>query len=114
LISDSVFDELANQQDFNLRRIDIVRVKGKETPIVLYEVFDTDNVEVIQKKKAIQSNFSKAMEFYKKGDFSQALELFKQCNSDCPEDTVSPAYIKRCTTLARIPPGKDWAGISTL
>ena len=114
LISDAVLTRLANPQEFNLRLIDTVRVKGKETPIVLYEFFDVDEPEIVAKKIEMMAQFSEAMELYKNGDFQKALALFKQCSADCPEDTVSPAYIKRCTTLSRIPPGKDWAGISTL
>ena len=114
IISDDVYSKLENPSDFKLRMIDTVRVKGKDTPIVLYEVFDIDDPEVIQKKVAILSPFSEAMGCYKAGDFNKALELFKNCSEACPEDTVSPVYIKRCTTLLRIPPGEDWAGISTL
>ena len=114
LISDTIFSKLKNPDSFNIRMVDMVRVKGKEKPITLYEVFDFNEPETIERKLKIKNIFDEAMNFYKLGDFKKAIEIFQQCLADCPEDTVSPAYIKRCTTLLRIPPGKDWAGISTL
>ena len=114
LISDTIYSKLHNPEDFNLRMIDTVRVKGKETPIILYEVYDIDEPEIIDCKKKIKDLFASALDLYKKGDFKNAMEFFKQCLEICPKDTVSPTYIKRCTTLLRIPPGNDWAGISTL
>lgn len=114
IISDDVYLKLENPSEFKLRMIDTVRVKGKDTPIVLYEVYDIDDPEVIEKKDGIKPVFSEAMACYKSGDFEKAIELFKTCHEACPEDTVAPVYVKRCTTLLRIPPGEDWAGISTL
>ena len=114
IISDDVYTKLEKPSDFKLRMIDTVRVKGKDTPIVLYEVYDIDDPAIIEKKDQLMPTFSEAMACYKSGDFEKAIELFKVCHETCPEDTVSPVYVKRCTTLIRIPPGDDWAGISTL
>lgn len=114
LMSEAAYVRLKDPGEFHLRQIDTVRVKGKERPIGLYEVFDLDEPSVMEEKTKIGSMFSDALRAYKVEEFPKALDLFTRCASECPEDTVASAYMKRCATLIRIPPGNDWAGVSTL
>jgi Adenylate cyclase, family 3 (some proteins contain HAMP domain) len=114
LMSEAAHERLEDPREFHLRQIDTVRVKGKEQPIDLYEVFDLDEPSVMEKKTKMGSIFSDALQGYKAGEFPKALDLFARCAAECPEDTVVSAYVKRCSTLIRIPPGDDWAGVSTL
>nr|WP_321513022.1 adenylate/guanylate cyclase domain-containing protein [uncultured Pseudodesulfovibrio sp.] len=114
VISDSVFKKIPQPEIFNLREIDTVRVKGKQTPVALYEVFDADREELIAQKQSMLSDFSQALTLYRKGDFENASAIFDQCMKICPEDTISPIFFKRCKTMMRIPPGDGWTGISTL
>ncbi len=114
IVTDSVFREISDPSKYNIREMDTVRVKGKEVPIVLYEVFDTNDSDVIEGKKKSLEIFLRGITFYKAGLFEESLELFKECLEICPKDTIPPIYIKRCNTLMRISPGDDWSGISTL
>jgi class 3 adenylate cyclase len=114
LMSEAALARLENPGEFHLRRIDTVRVKGKEQPIDIYEVFDLDEPAVLEKKLQSAATFAEALQCYKAGDFSRSLDLFASCAEACPSDTVVMAYLKRCSTLIRIPPGNDWAGVSTL
>jgi class 3 adenylate cyclase len=114
LVSQTAKDRLVSPDEFRLRQIDIVRVKGKEEPIGIYEAFDLDDPEVAAGKERLGTEFAEALREYRVGDFKRALGLFESCAAECPEDTVSAAYVKRCATLIRIPPGNDWAGVSTL
>lgn len=114
ILSGSVYKALAHPQNFNLREIDTVRVKGKQQPVILYEVFDVDSPEIIENKKKSLPFFQEALSCYKSRHFEEAMVLFKHCQEICPEDSLPPVYIKRCSTLQRIPPGPEWSGISTL
>jgi len=114
VISDSVYKRLPDPTAFNLREIDTVRVKGKQIPVALYEVFDTDSESLAAEKRSLLATFEQALALYRKGDFDEAVELFDQCMKKCPEDTISPIFFKRCKTMMRIPPGDGWTGISTL
>lgn len=114
LMSGAAYERLEDPGEFHLRLIDTVRVKGKEEPIDIYEVFDLDEPSMLEKKTKGCTVFPEALRAYKAGDFPRALELFTRCASECPGDTVSAAYVKRCSTLIRIPPGDRWAGVSTL
>lgn len=112
MISGSVYDDLRNPKAFCLREIDLVRVKGEDEIIRLYEVFDCDEEVIREKKKETLNTFAEAVSDYRKGKFTDALEKFKVCQEHCPEDQLPQVYIKRCSTLARMPLSPDWAGIS--
>nr|WP_320146997.1 adenylate/guanylate cyclase domain-containing protein [uncultured Anaeromusa sp.] len=112
LISEPVYCRLLHPETFYIREIDAVKVKGKNQPIKLYEVFDGDPEELRQAKKENTPLFMRGLEFYKNGDFVQAEKLFRKCQECCPEDKLLLVYIKRCCTLQRVPPGPDWKGIS--
>lgn len=114
LMSEAAYARIEAPGDFHLRPIDTVRVKGKEQPIQIYEVFDLDAPSIIEQKTAAEAIFAEALHRYKTGDFEKARDLFVACAAECPTDTVISVYIKRCLTLMRIPPGDDWAGVSTL
>lgn len=114
ILSDCVYDRLPDNHHFNIREIDTVRVRGKQTPVVLYEAFDTNSLAIIARKQQGLPLFRQAIADYKAGHFKEAMDLFNQCQALCPEDSIPPIYIKRCNALLRVPPGPDWAGISTL
>lgn len=114
VVSQDVYSRLADQEAFGLREIDTVRVKGKHEPVTLYECYDADPPELAACKAATGPTLAEALALYKKGDFDAALERFTACAEACPEDSIPPIYVKRCSTMKRIPPGEGWAGISTL
>ncbi len=114
VVSDAVYDALPDPRAFSLRHIDTVRVKGKQEPVALYECFDADPPELARAKAETSALLDEGMGLYMAGDFQKALEVFTACAQASPEDSIPPLYIKRCSTLMRVPPGPDWAGISTL
>lgn len=68
LMSEAARERLANPSAFRLRAIDTVRVKGKEQPINLYEVYDLDATAVIERKAESGAIFSEALQRYKAGN----------------------------------------------
>jgi class 3 adenylate cyclase len=112
LISDSVYNKLNYPEDFHIREIDTVRVKGEFMPIRLYEVFDNDEEYLREQKIQSLSVLKEGLELYKEGVFQEARQRFVQCQEICPPDFLPPLYIKRCNILIRIPPGPDWSGVN--
>lgn len=114
ILTDAIYHGLSDPRRYNLREIDTVRVKGKQTPIILYEAFDADPADLVSKKTMMMGDYERGLALYKKGDFQGAMDQFTTCKDFCPEDKIPDIYIRRCNSLIRIPPGKDWAGITTL
>ena len=113
LMTDAVYKRLKNPENFLLRELDSVRVRGKKTPIVLYESFDFDPLLIQQKKSGYSSQFQIALFQYKAGNFPEALTIFDECAAQCAEDPIPPIYAKRCHYLIQNPP-RHWTGISVV
>ena len=103
-IGDSIFDT---------RLIDKVAVKGKENPVMVYEVLNGEYTDLRDAKKSTLLKFKKGFELYQNQQFENALEFFKTCIEKVPEDGVAGLYIERCEKL--ISSGWDtetWDGIN--
>ena len=57
LISDDTYNSLNDPSKYHMRELDQVKVKGREKPVTLWEVFDNDSPEMFDYKKEISSIF---------------------------------------------------------
>jgi predicted ATPase/class 3 adenylate cyclase len=99
LVSEYLVEKLQNKNQFYLREIDRVKVKGKEKSITIYECFNCDKLEIIDKKLSSMDNYNRGLSAFKEGNFSEALEFFNHCQKQCPEDPIPVIYINRCNKL---------------
>ncbi len=96
LISHHTFLALKNVNDYAIRLIDRVKVKGKSEMVTVYEVFDADLPEVKEAKLVTKPIFEKAMLLYSNAAFAEAARLFKECLHELPADKVAQIYLERC------------------
>ena len=106
IICGSLAGQMAAEQII-LRRLDRVRVKGKQNPEEIFEV-------VAEKERAAAglserlANFENALQLYFSGDFAGALAVFSAIADDQP----AKVFVKRCLYLLDNPPA-DWDGCWT-
>jgi len=100
LISHHTYSRLQQREDYAIRMIDQVKVKGKSELVTVYEVFDADFPENKEGKLATKETFLKALTYYQAQDFESATPLFEACLSHNPLDTVARIYLKHCTPVA--------------
>jgi class 3 adenylate cyclase len=109
LISDSTYNQL-NHSDiedlFCLREVDDVKVKGKSTPVKIYEVLGFENSMEKDKLETKIELFEKGLVLYRSKKFKEAISLFEKIS----DDELSSLYIKRCSDLILNPPETDWDG----
>ena len=98
LISETTMNQLTPEA-FKTRLIDRVAVKGKVDPVLVYEVLDPELPEIMEEKIFHLDHFKNGFDFYQNQQFEKALELFKECYKNVPEDRVSGLYIERCEML---------------
>ncbi|MBF0240690.1 MAG: adenylate/guanylate cyclase domain-containing protein [SAR324 cluster bacterium] len=96
LISEYTFYRLRNPGDYCLRVIDRVNVKGKSEPVTLWEVFDGDPELIRISKQKIIKPFETAVSLYYLNNFEEALNIFRECSLQLPEDRACQIYIQRC------------------
>ena len=107
LVSEQMKKKL--NDEFPLREIDFVKVKGKDIATSLFAVeFDSRLLEPEYIKE-----YQKAYKMYKLGNFTTALEYFNTLHKLVPEDTVVETFIGRCEEFIKNPPS-EWDGSLTL
>lgn len=114
LIGGHTYDRLRAPEDFSLRMIDRVAVKGKEQAVTLYEVLDAETPERRVAKESTQDRLSRAMELYFAHDFAKAHEIFTAALALDPEDTVLSIFVERSQRYAIKSPPPDWQGSEVL
>ena len=96
LITQETFLNLENPNDYHIRLIDRVTVKGKSKEVTVYEVFDADLPEVREGKLKTRADFEQGILFFYLNNFNESKVLFEQCLSIHPGDTVAQIYLDRC------------------
>ena len=94
LISASTYN-LLDQSRFNIREVDTTLVKGKIESITVYEIFDADSPEIMEKKLATRDCLHEGIHLFKNSNPEQAIKCFEECLSLFPQDIVASEFIKR-------------------
>lgn len=106
LLSADTLAALGEHRDsLAIRPVDLVRVKGRQTPIQLFELFigpSSDHHEVLQRTE-------KAWDYYQQRDFNAALTCYRLLEND----PLGLLFCERCTYYLNNPPPKDWDGVFT-
>ncbi len=89
------------------RELDLVAVKGRETPVRVFEVMALKG-ELTAATAALKEKFAQGLEFYRQGDFSPAAAAFAAALELAPEDGPSQAFLNRCQLLQANPPPATW------
>jgi len=112
MISEFTYEYVRN--DFYTRELDLIRVKGKEQPIRVFELLAS-----IKEKKS--DEFLKMLETYKTGitqykaqEWDEAINCFEACLELFPEDPPSTEYRSRCIEYKFNSPGPEWDGITVM
>ncbi len=114
IISSQVFRCLEDKDDLLWRELDFVNVKGRDTPISIFEIYNGDPESLIQKKQTISSYYHQGLAHYYSRNWEEAVKLFTRCLEIFPEDAVSRMYVQRSAMFQLNPPGDDWNGVLRL
>ncbi len=114
IISQDTLIKINNPEKYNYRFLDIVKVKGKQEAVYVFEVLDGDPDDVKQLKLETKQDFSDAIKFYKSKDFGEALKLFTQIYELNKHDKAASVYIERCNKFIKHGVPEDWDGIETI
>lgn len=95
LISHQTFIKLHNPNDYAIRLIDRVKVKGKSEMVTVFEVFEADPPEIKQAKFLTQAGFEEALLCYHQENYREAAQLLEECLKINPSDRVLQIYLER-------------------
>ena len=92
---------------FLIRKLDNVKVKGKNKPVAIFEVME-DTPEL----KELKESFEKALDMYFNREFAEALPLFIKLAEE--GDATSEVFVERCEHYKEEPPEEPWDGSFTM
>lgn len=101
LISENVVKNLINPDEFLIREIDNVVIRGKSQSILVYECFDSDEANKRRAKIKNEDEYHLALAEFKNQNFEIAKKHFTNCANICPQDSVLNIYINKCNDYLR-------------
>ncbi|MGE5444967.1 MAG: CHASE2 domain-containing protein [Ignavibacteriales bacterium] len=107
IVSKSTLDGVDPSQ-FLVRELDLVRVKGKEKPVSIFELIGPSGD---RQKEALVGLFTEAWNLYQDQEFYEAMEKFAEILKMFPEDKPSALYHERCLKYISQPPPPNWDGV---
>lgn len=96
VISESTFMQLLDPGKYKYRFIGKVKVKGKDAPVSVFEIFDGLPEEIFERKMKSNTFFEQGMMAYYQKDYAQALFYFNRALEIVPEDGASKFYLETC------------------
>lgn len=98
------------KEEYIFRFLDLVRVKGKNEPVEIWQVLGKGEAENSLKEEL--DLYHKAITLYKNCDFKTALELFTTLENNPlkTNNNIYKIYLQRCEEYIKTPP-KDFVGV---
>jgi adenylate cyclase len=116
---------------FLFRKVDNVRVKGKQEPVGIYaiytgfegnagnvlrsgEILDLPTVPSLLINRDVLMNYNNGLRLFRMREWKPAQEYFGKAVEIDKDDYLSRIYFERSGEFAKTPPPDDWDGTITL
>lgn len=97
-----------------LREIELLRVKGKDQPVAVYEALGHHDEASFPNLDACLAAYAEGLRAYRLRVWSEAAEAFEAAVALNPADQPSALYLRRSRDYLAHPPPGDWDGVWTL
>lgn len=101
-----------NQPSFIFRKLDIVKVKGKDEGVGIYEVIGYQKEMTETLKKELEE-YNIALEYYINRQWDLAETAFNNLHQINEQTKIYKIYLERIAEYKNTPPPEDWQGIYT-
>ncbi|MFZ0487832.1 MAG: GAF domain-containing protein [Arenicellales bacterium] len=93
------------------REVDLIRVKGKNKPVSIFEGLDYHSTGSFPSLDRVLDRFQQGIDLYRKRDWKKAIGCFESTLDLHRGDMPSQIYLKRCRHYQDTPPPDDWDGV---
>lgn len=100
----------AQVPEFAYRELDLVRVKGKDEPVAIYEPIGLES-ELDTAARAALATYHQALDDYRARHWQAAAEAFSSLAAADPERAIFGTYLERIRHFQSQPPAADWDGV---
>ena len=99
---------------FQLREIDMVRVKGRKQPVRIYELLAQAETELPTDELEAYQIYAAGLTAYRRQNWTDAINHFNTLLNHLPEDGAAKTMADRCRIYLKTPPPDDWDGVFTM
>ncbi len=114
LLSEESVQLLTDQQQYHLRYLGEVVVKGKKEPVGIYECYDGDPEENRSKKRQTQPTFEKGLQQFFDKEFPQAAATFDQVLKSNAADEPARLFRDKSSEYSLKGVPEDWTGVEVM
>ena len=114
LLSENCVDKLSQPEEYNLRYLGLVQVKGREETVKIYECFDGDSENMIALKKETLTDFEKGLDLYLSKKFSEAEPIFKSISAKNPQDKSAQSFFEKTVHYKNNGISSEWTGVERM
>ena len=109
-----VSESIANyvKEDFVLRSVDLVTVKGKSEAVAIFSVLGV--VKEVGPMSAWLEKYEEGVKAFRTREFSRAIELMGDVMEMRPGDYLSQMYLEQAREFLVNPPEEDWEGVTVV
>ncbi|MGB3756234.1 MAG: ATP-binding protein [Rivularia sp. (in: cyanobacteria)] len=111
VISQQALQQLSKPEEYQMRFLDRVIVKGRSEAIAIYEILDGELPEIRDLKLLSLADFENGLESYRCGDCLKAKEYFEKVLVVNPEDKAAALYLERVEQLQSNGVPENWCGV---
>lgn len=102
------------QDKIRVRELDLIRVKGKQEPVKIYELIGDRTQSLPEQTETFLSLYHQGREAYKARKFHWAISLFDQAQAMQPQDLAVQLHLARAQEYIQRPPDADWDGVHVM
>lgn len=117
IVNESTY-QAAKESGFLFRELDLIRVKGKLQPMVIWELIGSPGADTVygtpEEARSRVELFERARALYVERQWQAAQQAFQEILDSWPDDGPSRTYWKRCQEYLFEQPPAAWDGVFTM
>jgi len=111
ILSEETYRQSANWVE--VRELDLLRVKGKEAPVRVYELLSRKG-KLDERGQKVRDFFAEGLGYYRQMRWAEAVSCLQRVLILAPEDGPARTFIRRCQQFMQTPPPAEWDGVYQL
>ena len=114
LISEQSLGALESPERYHSRFLGKVQVKGKNTAVAVFEIYNGDSQEDIELKNTTRAKFEEGLQHYFSREFAEAAVFFKNVLRENSSDKAARLYLERSAQFMVQGVPDEWQGIEAI
>jgi adenylate cyclase len=99
------------QEKFITRPLDLLRVKGKKTPVQIYDLISRKGDKLPEGYNEMIMEYQQGYDAYKQHRWNEGIQHFQKALQLVADDGPAKLYLERCREFSQRPPDENWDGV---